>query len=143
MVFDRTPASDRSSAVTEPQLMAEIRTREMASTKTTAKLRSNGFQRTGLCGSSDHPRRAETAERATCGTKSPPRPPPQPVPRPLRLVCGGNHGDGTHWCPSGGGGSLVAMARPPALPSLVALFRAVPKPPRSARQSAKPHGRAK
>jgi hypothetical protein len=31
--IDRTPAPDRSSAVTEPQLMAEIRTRKMASTK--------------------------------------------------------------------------------------------------------------
>jgi hypothetical protein len=30
-----------------------------------------------------------------------------------RLVCGGNHGAGTHWCPSGGG-SPVAAPRPPA-----------------------------
>ena len=35
------------------------------------------FQRvsTDFCGSPDHPRRAETAERATWGTKTPPRPP--------------------------------------------------------------------
>jgi hypothetical protein len=35
------------------------------------------FQRisTDLCGSPDHPRRAETAERATWGTKTPPRSP--------------------------------------------------------------------
>jgi hypothetical protein len=38
--------------------------------------------------------------------------PPQPVPHPPRLVCGGNHGAGTHWCPSGEG-SPVAVARPP------------------------------
>jgi hypothetical protein len=62
------------------------------------------FQRisTDLCGSPDHPRRAETAERATWGTKTLPRPPTQPAPHPPRLVCGGNHGAGTHWCPSGG-----------------------------------------
>jgi hypothetical protein len=28
--------------------------------------------------------------------------PPQPALHPPRLVCGGNHGAGTHWCPSGG-----------------------------------------
>jgi hypothetical protein len=28
--------------------------------------------------------------------------PPQPAPHPPRLVCGRNHGAGTHWCPSGG-----------------------------------------
>jgi hypothetical protein len=68
---------------------------------------------TDLCGSLDHPRRAETAERATWGTKTPPRPPTAGTPHPPRLVCGGNHGTGTHWCPSGGG-SPVAVPRPPA-----------------------------
>ena len=77
------------------------------------------FQRisTDLCGSPDHTRRAETAERATWGTKTPPRPPTaaQPVFHPPRLVCGGNHGAGTHWCPTiWGGGSPVAAPRPPA-----------------------------
>jgi hypothetical protein len=62
------------------------------------------FQRvsTDFCGSPDHPRRAGTAERATWGTKTRRLDPPQPAPHPPQLVCGGNHGAGTHWCPSGG-----------------------------------------
>jgi hypothetical protein len=46
------------------------------------------FQRisTGLCGSPDHPRRAETAERATWSTKTPPRPPTAGTPPALAHV---------------------------------------------------------
>jgi hypothetical protein len=81
-----------------------------------------------FCGSPDHPRRAETAERATWGTKTPPRP-PQPAPHPPRLVCGGNHGAGTH---TGahlgglpGGGAPAAGALNPGHSSA-----AMPKPKR-------------
>jgi hypothetical protein len=86
------------------------------------------FQRisTDFCGSPDHPRRAETAERITWGTKTPPRP-PQPAPHPHRPVCGRNHGAGTHWCPSGGD-SPVAVPRPPALRVLSLCLRQYPRP---------------
>jgi hypothetical protein len=89
------------------------------------------FQRisTDLCGSPDHPRRrAETAERATWGTKTPPPDPPQPVPHrvparvrrkprrwdPLVPIWGGLPGGGA---PAAGalspGLSSVAMSKAP------------------------------
>jgi hypothetical protein len=72
------------------------------------------FQRipTGLCGSPDHPRRAETAERATWGTKPPPRPPTAGTPpAPARV-----RRKPWRWDPLVPiwGGSPVAAPRPPA-----------------------------
>jgi hypothetical protein len=90
-----------------------------------------------FCGSLDHPRRAETAERATCGTKTPPRPPtagtpPAPArvrrkPRrwdPLVPIWGG--------LPGGGAPAAGALNRVPAPP-------AVPSAPHSSREKTKRH----
>jgi hypothetical protein len=72
------------------------------------------FQRisTDLCGSPDHPRRAETAERATWGTKTPPRPPTAGTPpAPARV-----RRKPRRWDPLVPiwGGSPAAAPRPPA-----------------------------
>jgi hypothetical protein len=94
------------------------------------------FQRvsTDFCGSPDHPRRAETAERATWGTKTPPRPPTASTPpAPARV-----RRKPRRWDPLVPiwGGSPVAAPRPlaPLVPSLYLwqtprpLFHTVGKP---------------
>jgi hypothetical protein len=96
---------------------------------------------TDLCGSPYHPRRAETAERATWGTKTPPRPPTAGTPpAPARVRWKPRRWDPLVpiWGELPGGGAPAAGA-----PSPVALFRAVPKAPPMARPKTKPHRRAK
>jgi hypothetical protein len=98
------------------------------------------FQRTStdFCGSPDHPHRTETAERATWGTKTPPRPPTDSR-HPTRP--GSCAAETTALGPTGahlgglpGGGAPAAGA-----PSPVALFRAIPSPPPSTRGKAQRH----
>jgi hypothetical protein len=64
------------------------------------RCRSNGFQwiYVALQTTPEEPRQRNGPLGAP---KRCPDPPP-PAPHPPRLVCGGNHGAGTHWCPSGG-----------------------------------------
>ena len=64
------------------------------------RCRSNGFQRISgaLQTTPEEPRQ----RNGPLGAPKRRPDPPQPAPHPPRLVCGGNHGAGTHWCPSGG-----------------------------------------
>ena len=64
------------------------------------RCRSNGFQRisVALQTTPEEPRQ----RNGPLGAPKRRPDPPQPAPHPPRLVCGGNHGAGTHWCPSGG-----------------------------------------
>jgi hypothetical protein len=75
------------------------------------RCRSNGFQRiyVALQTTPEEPKH----RNGPLGAPKRRPDPPQPAPHPPRLVCGGNHGAGTHGCPSGGG-SPVAAPRPPA-----------------------------
>jgi hypothetical protein len=77
------------------------------------------FQRisTDFCGSPDHPRRAETAELATWGTKTPPRPPTAggtpPAPARVRAAEITALGPtGAHLGGGPGGGAPAARWRP-------------------------------
>jgi hypothetical protein len=86
------------------------------------------FQRisTDFCGSPDHPRRAETAERATWGTKTPPRPPTAGTPpAPARV-----RRKPRRWDPLVPiwGGSPVAAPRPPAPQAQSLYLRQCPGP---------------
>jgi hypothetical protein len=64
------------------------------------RCRSNGFQRISgaLQTTPEEPRQ----RNGPLGAPKRRPDPPQPAPHPSRLVCGGNHGAGTYWCPSGG-----------------------------------------
>jgi hypothetical protein len=64
------------------------------------RCRSNGFQRiyVALQTTPEEPRQ----RNGPLGAPKRRPDPPQPAPHPPRLVCGGNHGAGTRWCPSGG-----------------------------------------
>jgi hypothetical protein len=89
------------------------------------RCRSNGFQRISVA---LHPPPEEPRQRnGPLGAPKRRPAPPQPAPHPPRLVCGGNHGAGTHWCPSGGllsGGAPTAGAL-----NRVRIPRADPSPP--------------
>jgi hypothetical protein len=100
------------------------------------RCRSNGFQRI-LCGSPYHPRRAETAERATWDTKTPPRPPhSRPAPARVRRKP-------RRWGPLvriwGGLPGRWRRPRPAAALNRVSAPRAVPRAPRMARPNTKRH----
>ena len=92
---------------------------------------------TDFWGSPDHPRRAETAERATWGTKTPPRPPTAGTPpAPARV-----RRKPRRWDPLVPiwGGSPVAAPRPPAPQAQSLYFAQYPAPPPSTRHKAKRH----
>ena len=89
---------------------------------------------TDFWGSPDHPRRAETAERATWGTKTPPRPPTAGTPpAPARV-----RRKPRRWDPLVPiwGGSPVAAPRPPAPQTQSIQMGRTPAPPLPQREEA-------
>jgi hypothetical protein len=102
------------------------------------RCRSNGFQRASVALQTT-PGRAETAERATWGTKTPPRPPTAGTPpAPARGSCAaettalGPTGAHLGGLPGGGAPAAGALNR-------VRIPRAVPSPPHSTREKTQPH----
>jgi hypothetical protein len=82
------------------------------------RCRFNGFQRiyVALQTNPEEPRQ----RNGPLGAPKRRPDPPQPAPHSPRLVCGGNHGAGTHWCPSegelpGGGAPAAGAPSPVAL----------------------------
>jgi hypothetical protein len=99
------------------------------------RCRSNEFQRISVTPQTtpEEPRQWNGPLGAPKRRPDPPQPAPHPRPQ---LMCGGNHGTGTHWCLSGGALRCCGGAPTPGALNRVQTSRAIPKAPRSTRQKA-------